>query len=173
MVKAVWTQTWNWALVAGWLSNCWVVLSSWFFGHCLCGLVPHNCRKNKLRSIQVALTWRVPRHLSIYCSAGLVFVLVFHSFADRSSKHGAQKPWGLLGTGRRGGGGVWRWGEEGETVHYRDTVTTRMTHALRWAAMRAILMFHKLWGTKSQDSVHRSQLLKRTEADSNRGPSAY
>ena len=27
---------------------------------------------------------------------------------------------------------------------YRYTVTTRMTPALRWAAMRAILMFHYL-----------------------------
>ena len=34
-----------------------------------------------------------------------------------------------------------------------------MTPAFRWAAMRAILMFHNwLWGTKSQDSVHRPQL---------------
>ena len=34
-------------------------------------------------------------------------------------------------------------GEEGDyTYHY--TVTARMTPALRWAAMRAILMFHKL-----------------------------
>ena len=46
--------------------------------------------------------------------------------------------------GEKGGERVGRWGEEGETVHYRDTVTTRMTHTLRWAAMRAILMFHKL-----------------------------
>ena len=41
------------------------------------------------------------------------------------------------------GGGVWRvrgWGRELYT--YRYTVTTRMTSALRWAAMRAILMFH-------------------------------
>ena len=29
-----------------------------------------------------------------------------------------------------------------------------MTPALRWAAMRAILMFHYLLGTKSQDSFH-------------------
>ena len=36
-----------------------------------------------------------------------------------------------------------------------------MIPALRWAAMRAILMFHWLWGTKSQDSVHRPQPLKR------------
>ena len=41
------------------------------------------------------------------------------------SKHGAsraQKPYGLLGTGTRGGGegGVWRWGEEGDNSkrHY-------------------------------------------------------
>ena len=33
-------------------------------------------------------------------------------------------------------------GEEGEYIYtYRYTVTTRMTPALRWAAMRAILMF--------------------------------
>ena len=34
-------------------------------------------------------------------------------------------------------------GEEGDYSYtYRYTVTTRMTYALRWAAMRAILMFH-------------------------------
>ena len=33
-------------------------------------------------------------------------------------------------------------GEEGGRVYtYRHTVTTGMTNALRWAAMRAILMF--------------------------------
>ena len=32
-------------------------------------------------------------------------------------------------------------GEEGDYYNYRYTVTTRMTPALRWAAMRAILMF--------------------------------
>ena len=39
-----------------------------------------------------------------------------------------------------GGKGVWRWGR-GKLYTYRYTVTTRMTSALRWAAMRAILMF--------------------------------
>ena len=39
------------------------------------------------------------------------------------------------GAGGMGGGGVLR-----ETFRY--TVTTRMTPALRWAVMRAILMFH-------------------------------
>ena len=33
-------------------------------------------------------------------------------------------------------------GEEGILYTYRYTVTTRMISALRWAAMRAILMFH-------------------------------
>ena len=34
-------------------------------------------------------------------------------------------------------------GKEGDYNHtYRYTVTTRMTPELRWAAVRAILMFH-------------------------------
>ena len=43
--------------------------------------------------------------------------------------------------------------------------------------MRAIFWcFHSLWGTKSQDSVHKPQPFWRrrwAEAESNRGPSAY
>ena len=38
-------------------------------------------------------------------------------------------------------GGTFRWGE-GRLYTYCYTVTTRMTSALRWTAMRAILMFH-------------------------------
>ena len=35
-------------------------------------------------------------------------------------------------------------GDEGGRLRtYRYAVTTRMTPALRWAAMRAVLMFHK------------------------------
>ena len=41
-----------------------------------------------------------------------------------------------------GGGGEYGGGERGRLCTYRYTVTTRMTPALRWAAMRAILMFH-------------------------------
>ena len=72
-------------------------------------------------------------------------------------------------------------GERRETIHTRrHTVTTRMTPALRWAAMRAIIFNVSLTvrpagggggggergqcgisGTKSQDSDHRPQLLKR------------
>ena len=33
-------------------------------------------------------------------------------------------------------------GGRGRLYTYRYTVTTRMTSALRWAAMRVILMFH-------------------------------
>ena len=54
-----------------------------------------------------------------------------------------------LGTGRRGEGGmeVGGGGGGGERLYtYRYTVTTRMTSALRWAAMRAILMFHNCEG---------------------------
>ena len=40
-------------------------------------------------------------------------------------------------TGGRGYGG----GDRGILYTYRYTVTTRMISALRWAAMRAILMF--------------------------------
>ena len=43
-----------------------------------------------------------------------------------------------VGTGIRGHGG----GGRGRVYNYRYTVTTRMKPALRWAAMRAILMFH-------------------------------
>ena len=46
-----------------------------------------------------------------------------------------------------GGAGGLEVGEEGDYIYiyiytYRYTVTTSMTPALRWAAMRAILMFH-------------------------------
>ena len=47
----------------------------------------------------------------------------------------------LIRDGENGGKGVWRWGKR-EIYTYRYTVTTRMTPALRWAMMRAILMFH-------------------------------
>ena len=50
-----------------------------------------------------------------------------------------------------------------------------MTPALRWAVMRAILLFHLLLGTNSQDSVHRPQffMTRWAEAESNWGLSAY
>ena len=57
-----------------------------------------------------------------------------------------------------------------------------MTPAFRWAAMRAIFNVSLVVReTRSQDSVHRPQLLKekkkkkkkRAEAELNRSPSAY
>ena len=41
-----------------------------------------------------------------------------------------------------GGGEGYGGGGRGKLYTYRYTVTTRMTSALRWAAMRAILMFN-------------------------------
>ena len=58
------------------------------------------------------------------------------------SKHGAQrphKPYGLLGTGRWGEGGM-EAGGEGNYIPI-TTVTARMISVLRWAAMRAILIY--------------------------------
>ena len=48
-----------------------------------------------------------------------------------------------------------------------------MTSALRWAAMRAVLMFRWLWGTKSPDRVHKPQLLKRQESRSGIEPRSF
>ena len=46
----------------------------------------------------------------------------------------------LIGDGGGGGGGMRYGGGRGRLYTYRYTVTTRMTPALKWAAMRAILM---------------------------------
>ena len=74
--------------------------------------------------------------------------------------------------GRRGEGGM-EVGEEGDTCRY--TVTTWMTSVLRWAAMRAILMFHNCEGQshKTVSADHNLWSERRAVADSNRGPSAY
>ena len=49
----------------------------------------------------------------------------------------------LIRDGVKGGvGRVMKVGEREIVSIYRYTVTTRMTSALRWAAMRALLMFH-------------------------------
>ena len=72
---------------------------------------------------------------------------------------------GIIRDGEKAG--VWRGyggGGRGRLYTYRYTVTTRITPALRWAVMRAILMSHWLWWTKSEDSVHRPQFLKRKES---------
>ena len=47
----------------------------------------------------------------------------------------------LIRDGEKGGGG-YGGGGRGRLYTYRYTVTSRMTSALKWAAMRAILMFH-------------------------------
>ena len=60
-------------------------------------------------------------------------------------------------------------GGRGRFYTYRYTLTTRMTYALRWAAMRAILMFNNCEG-QSRTTVstdHNFSSERRAEADSN------
>ena len=78
----------------------------------------------------------------------------------------------LIRNGRRVERGYGGWGR-GRLYIYQNTVTTRMTPALRWAAIRAFLVFHSLWGTKSQDRVHKPQLLKRKESRSGIEPRSF
>ena len=91
-----------------------------------------------------------------------------------------------------GGGEVrgergWWGGGRGRLYTCRCTVTTRITPGLRWAVMRAVLMFHSCEGqshkTVSTDHNFRrkGELKKiwtevperRAEADLNQSPSAY
>ena len=51
-------------------------------------------------------------------------------------------------------------GGRGKLYTSHCIVTTRMTPALKWAVMRAILMFHSLWGTNSQGGVYGLQLFE-------------
>ena len=80
----------------------------------------------------------------------------------------------LIRDGEKGGGG-YGGGGRGRIYTYRYTVTTRMTSGLRWAAMRAILTFHNCEGQshKTVSTDHNILRERRTEADLNRGPSAY
>ena len=73
--------------------------------------------------------------------------MLLNLYAPVRSKYGAymvlslhinHKDYYGQGEGGRGYGG----GVRGRLYTYRYTVTTRMTPALRWAAMRVILMFH-------------------------------
>ena len=57
------------------------------------------------------------------------------------SKHGASTESIRLIRDRENGGKGYGVGGRGRLYTYRYTVTTRMIPALRWAAMRAILMF--------------------------------
>ena len=80
----------------------------------------------------------------------------------------------LIRDGENGGRGYGS-GGRGILCPYRYTVTTRMTPALRWAAMRGILMFHNCerQSHKTVSTDHNFWRERRAEADSNRGPSVY
>ena len=78
-----------------------------------------------------------------------------------------------LGTGGRG----MEVGGEGDYVTYRYIVTTRITSALTWAAMRAILMFqYEVMDKVTRQCPHRLKLtttfLKRKESRSGIEPRA-
>ena len=68
-----------------------------------------------------------------------------------------------LGRGEVGGGG----GGSGRLYTHRYTVTTRMTSALRWAAMRAILMFHNCEG-RSHKTVSTDHNLSKEKGEPKR-----
>ena len=53
----------------------------------------------------------------------------------------------------RDGEGGWRWGR-GRFYTYRYTVTTRMTSALRWAAMSAIFIIVRDENHKAVSTDH-------------------
>ena len=61
-------------------------------------------------------------------------------------------------TNSYGGGG-----NRGRFYTWRCTVTPRMTPALRWAAMRAILILHLLWGTNSQECTQTTTFKKKRQ----------
>ena len=67
----------------------------------------------------------------------------------------------LIRDGEKGGRGVEVGGEED-----RYTVTTRITSALRWAAMRAISMFHNCEGQGHKTVSTDHNFLKRKESRS-------
>ena len=68
-------------------------------------------------------------------------VLNVHRNHEAYSGRGEGWSGGMVGGRGRGGGGGGG-GERRRLYTYRYIGTTRMTSALRWAAMRTILMFH-------------------------------
>ena len=65
-------------------------------------------------------------------------------------------------------------GEKGERYTYRYTVTTRMIPALRWAAMRAILMFQKeVMDKVTRQCTQTTTFLKRKESRSGIEPRSF
>ena len=72
-----------------------------------------------------------------------------------------------------GGGGGYGGGGRGRLYTYCYAVTTRMTPALRWAAMRAILMPRPFYSVTNWFAGEAGQSVRRAEVDSNRGRSAY
>ena len=70
---------------------------------------------------------------------------------------------------RDGGKGVWRWGER-ETVYL---LLHRMTSALRWGEMRAILMFHNCEGQSHKTVSTDHYLWRKKESQSRFEPRSF
>ena len=66
-------------------------------------------------------------------------------------------------------------GGEGDYILIATLLLSRMTSALRWAAMRAIFMFHNCEGQshKTVSTDHNFSRERRAEAVSKLDPSAY
>ena len=81
----------------------------------------------------------------------------------------------LIRNGEKGGRGYGGGGRGRLYTCRYAAVTTRMTSALRWAGMRAILMFHNCEGQshKTLDSVHRPQFFKRKKSRSRFEPRSF
>ena len=75
--------------------------------------------------------------------------IIYLSLREEGMEMGKVGDYIPIATGRGYGDG-----ESRRLYTYRYAVTTRMTPALRWAAMRAILMFHNCEG-KSHKTVSR------------------
>ena len=81
------------------------------------------------------------------------------------------------GRGEGGEGGM-EVGGRGRLYTYRCSVTTRMTPAVRWTAMRAVSLIvrdkvTRLFCPSSDATDHNLFEERRAEAESNRGPSSY
>ena len=69
--------------------------------------------------------------------------MVLNLMGDMGVQNRPQRPQGLLGKGRGVCVCVWGGGGGGAGLYtYCYTVTTRLIHALKLAAMRAVVMFH-------------------------------
>ena len=79
----------------------------------------------------------------------------------------------LIRDGEKGRKGVWRLGKR-EIIYLSYTVTTRMIPVLRWAAMRAFLMFQQeVMDKVTRQCPQTTTFLKRQESRSGIEPRSF